>query len=234
MNVSQTGTYLLSYNHTDVAGNIGIPVTRMVNVVPVVSTGSTSSGSTGSGSTGTGSTGTGTTGSGTTGSGTTGSGTTGTGSTGTSSTGTGTTGTGIITSTSPTVPPNLSGPGGGGGGGGGGGNNTSSNTNSSNIGNTHIVLSSAPLSGALSSVSLENPRSAISGSIVPIHHLQPSISLSVQDTIRVNTEYKGSIDSLMTKIENHDMKPMEKLAQQYIYGTLIQIWRDMAQSSNPV
>lgn len=30
------------------------------------------------------------------------------------------------------------------------------------------------------------------------------------------------------------MKPMEIGAQQRIYGTFIQIWRDIAQSSNPI
>ena len=208
VNVSLTGTYTLSYTHTDVAGNTGIPVIRIVNVIPVVSTGSTSSGTTGTGSTGTGSTGTGTTG---------------TGSTGTGSTGTGSTGTGIITSTSPAVSPNFSGPGGGGGG-GGSSSATSSNDNSSSNRNSTVTLSSAPVKSSLST---------LSGSIIPVLSLQSYTSLSTQEATRVSTEYKESIDSLITNVESSNMRPMHVRAQQYIYGTFIGIWRDIARSSNP-
>ncbi len=221
VNVFLTGTYTLSYTHTDVAGNTGIPATRLVNVVPAVSTGSTNTGSTNTGSTSSGSTNTG-------------------------STSSGSINTGNTNSSSTSI---LVGPGGGGGGGGGGSgggsssSSTSSNSSSSGIRNTRILLSSAPfsnttssdstLSGTLQSGILENPESTLSRRLVPVLRVQPIISLSVQDTTRVNTEYKESINSLVTTIEDSHMKPMDIAAQQRIYGTFIQIWRDIANSSNP-
>ncbi len=195
VNVSQTGTYILSYTHTDVAGNTGIPVTRVVNIIPVVSTGSTSSGSTSSGSSSTGST----------------------------SSGSGSTSSGNTTSNS-TLPSLSSGPGGGGGGGGGSSSTTSSNDNSSSNRNSTVTLSSAPVKSSLST---------LSGSIIPVIALQSYTSLSTQEATRVSTEYKESIDSLITNVESSNMRPMHVRAQQYIYGTFIGIWRDIARSSNP-